>query len=128
MTGDDFWKSWWAIILIGGPIMMGWVFIAHSLYISRYLPIMLKSLENSNYIVAYRRLNQGFGLPTRIFLVSQIAGMVIWPWLGIRAGQMDARDIQNFPPRLLSLLKINISILGLAIAWGGIAYVVVKLR
>lgn len=127
MTGVNFWSSWWGATFLSGPIVMGFVFLAHSLFISRHLPVILKALENSNFIVTYHKLTQGLGLPEKIFLIGQIASLVIWPGLGIRAGQMDAGDIQNLPPRLLSRLKINISILGVA-SMGGVAYVVVELR
>lgn len=128
MIEDDFWKSWWAVILIGGPIVMSFILIAHGLYISRHLPIMLKALKNSSYIVTYQRLSLGFDVPGRVFLVSQIAGMVIWPRHGIRAGLMSAEDIKNFPPRLLYSLKVNTAILGIVFVWGVVAYAAVQLR
>ena len=105
MIGLDFWRSWWAIIFIGGPLIVGFVFILNSLYISRHLPVILKALENSRYVATYLRLTQGLGLFGRIFLINKIARMVVWPGFEIRLGLLNANDITNFPPRILRLLK-----------------------
>jgi hypothetical protein len=125
---DDFWKSWWAVILIGGPIVIGWGFIAHSLYVGRHLPAMLKALENSSYINACRKMSQNFSLVAKIFLIVQISSVVIWPALGIRSGQVSAEDIRRFPPDLLRLLKINTALMFVGAVWGGVVYVMIKSR
>lgn len=75
---------------------MSLALILNGLYISRHLPAMLKALENSSYIVAYQKLNQGFGVIGRVFLVTQIASMIIWPTSRIHAGLISKEDIKNF--------------------------------
>ncbi|MGF6094960.1 hypothetical protein [Pseudomonas sp. 18175] len=128
MTGDTFWKSWWAILFSAGPIFVGMVFIVNSLYISRYLPVMIKALENSRQIILYSRILKGMGVFGEICLVTQIAGMLIWPKVEIRMGLLDSRDVTNFPLHLLRLLKMNMALLVISIVWLVVVCVVLKFR
>lgn len=128
MTGEAFWKSWWVILFSVGPIFMGFLFIANSLYISRHLSVMLKALENSRQIIFYSMIYKSMGVFGNIFLVTQMAGLLIWPKLGVRKGFLDARDVEGFPAHLLRLLKINMAFLVVSIVWFIVVYIVIKLR
>jgi hypothetical protein len=68
------------------------------------------------------------GLFGRIVLVNLIGGMLIWPKLEIRVGFLDAKDVENFSPRLLRLMKISLAIWVITLVWGVIAYISLKSR
>jgi len=49
MTSIDTWSPWIAIIVAGGPIMLGAVNIAYCLYLSRrHLDAMMEAIEAPN--------------------------------------------------------------------------------
>lgn len=51
MTSIDTWSPWIAIIVAGGPILLGAVNTAYCLYLShRHLDAMMESLKNSRFI------------------------------------------------------------------------------
>jgi hypothetical protein len=51
MIMEEFWKSWLAFWLLAGPILLGFVSTAYSLYLShRHLDAMMGALKNSRYI------------------------------------------------------------------------------
>jgi hypothetical protein len=128
MTGDGFWKSWWAVLFAGGPILTGFVSILFTVYLYRHLPAMIEALENSSQVILYSMIFGPLGLWGKTILVHQIAGMLIRPEAAIRVGFLDARDVERFPPYLLRLLKINTTILFVSIAWLAVVCVVIELK
>jgi hypothetical protein len=128
MTGDIFWKSWWAVLFISGPIFTGFLFIINSLYLNRHLPAILKALENSRQVIFYSGIFKNMGVFGRIVLVNLIGSMLAWPKLEMRVGFLDVKDVDNFPPRLLRLMKISLAIWATTMVWGGIVYISLKSR
>jgi hypothetical protein len=128
MMTATFWTSWWAVLLTGGPIVIGFVCVLNSIYLCRYLPVMLAALKNSRQVSLYSRIFQSIGVVGKTILVHQIAGLLIWPKFGIRGGFLDAKDVENFPPYLLRLLKVNMALLVISIVWLIIVNIVLKLR
>lgn len=128
MTDYIFSNPWLVIFFIGGPIFLAFVFIVNSIHISRHLSVMLKALENSSQITLYSMIYKSMGVFGKICLVTQIAGMLIWPKLEMRAGVLDACDVANFPPHLLRLLKVNMAFLLVSIVWFIGVCIVLKLR
>ena len=107
MTSIDTWSPWIALIVAGGPILVGIVNIAYGLYLShRYLDAMMESLKNSRFIFIWGPGWRSQGWIGGFVLVSTIAGMVVWPKEYIRYDKVDAEDIENVPPRLKRLLVI----------------------
>jgi hypothetical protein len=64
----------------------------------------------------------------KALLLHLISGMLIWPKLEIRGGFLDVHDVENFPPHLLRLLRMNMALLGFDIMWFIAAYVILKLK
>jgi hypothetical protein len=117
MMEGDFWKSWLAFWIMGGPILLGFVSFVYSLYLGRYLDAMMEALKNSRYIYIWgpSLRNQGwFGCT---LLVAKIAGMVTMPRASILLGELDPVDIKNFPPHLKRLLKIEAAMLAGSAVW-----------
>lgn len=124
----DTWPPWVAIIVVGGPLLLGVVDIAYSLYLGRHLDAMMEALKNSRYIYIWGPglRNQGwFGC---LMLVAKIAGMVMMPKASIRIGELDPVDIKNFPPHLKRLLQIKAVMLVGSGIWLLIATLLVKFR
>lgn len=103
------------------------VSILLSFHIANYLDQMLGALKNCRYITARAGLrHQGwFG---RLALVAIIGGMVRWPGPGLRAGEMDASDLENFPEHLGRLLTIKHRITWVIGFWLFIVWLAIKLR
>jgi hypothetical protein len=105
---EEFWKSWLAFCLLAGPILLGYVHIVFSLYLSRrHLGAMMKALRNSRYIYIWGAGLWSQGWFGRYILINKIGGMVLWPRAYIRIGDVDPIDVENFPPHLKRLLKID---------------------
>lgn len=120
------WPVWAVLIFNGGPILLGLVSFAYSLYLGRHLDAMMEALKNSRYIYIWgpSLRNQGwFGCT---LLVAKIAGMVMMPRASIRIGELDPVDIENFPPHLKRLLKIESVMLVGSAVWLVITYVLAK--
>ena len=123
------WNPWIAIIVAGGPIMLGAVNIAYCLYLShRHLDAMMEALKNSRYIFIWAPGWRGQGWFGGFVLITKIAGMVVRPRAYIRLGDVDPGDIENFPPRLKRLLMINVVMTIATLIWMAITYVLLELR
>lgn len=98
-----------------------------SSHIANHLDQILSALKNCRYITARSGLrHQGwFG---RLALVAIIGGMVHWSGPGLRAGEMDATDLENFPEHLGRLLKIKHLITWVIGIWLLIVWAAIKLR
>jgi hypothetical protein len=128
MIAAIFSNSWLIIFIMGGPIFTSFICIFNTLYLCRHLPAILKALENCRQVNLQLRFFQYLGVFGKTCLVHQIGGMIIWPKLAIRGGFLDAKDVANFPPHLLRLLKINMALLVFSIVWFIVGYIILKLR
>lgn len=125
--GEDFWLSWFAFWLLAGPILLGCVSIAFTLYLSRHhLDSMLEALQNSRYIYIWGPGLRNQGWFGGFILISKIAGMMMWPRAYIRIGDVDPIDVANFPPHLKRLLQIDAVMLFGSAIWVLAGYVLMK--
>ncbi len=129
MISIDYWPPWVAIIVAGGPILLGGASIAFCLYLSRrHLDTMMEALKNSRYMYTWGPGWRGQGWFGGYVLISKIAGMVVWPRAYIRYGQVASVDIENFPPHLKCLLIIYVVMVIITLVWMVIAYFLVKFK
>lgn len=128
MNAEAFWPTWVSFVVLVGPLFMSLVLIVYSLYLSRHLQVMLESLTRCRYISGWATCLSNLGPFARVLLVGQISGMFLIPRLSVRAGAMDAADVEHFPIHLKRLLKINNAILGLTGVWGLVACAILELR
>jgi hypothetical protein len=94
----------------------------------RHLDGFLEALQNSRQIVisAAGLLHHGwFG---RMLLVAKITFMVMWPGPGLRAGDLDADDIRNFPAHLKRWLKAKVILTFVILIWLTVSVALVKFR
>ncbi|MPQ84370.1 hypothetical protein F0170_10445 [Pseudomonas sp. MAFF 730085] len=109
MTSIDDWPLWIAIFVSGGPILLGFIGLAFSLYLThRHLDAIKEALKNSRYIYI-----GGDGLGKRGVLwslleMSKIAGMITMPKVHLRLGDLDPVDLEN-SPRYLKRLLISVT-------------------
>lgn len=118
MTSVDNWNPWVAIIFMGCPILLAYVGVAYSLYLSRcHLSAIKDALKNSRYIYLWGPSLGKRGLIWSLLEISKIAGMVVWPWASIRTGELDSVDLENFPPHLKRHLIVNIALMLTSFTW-----------
>lgn len=128
MTDYHFAKPWLIIIFAGGPLIMGIALILHMIYMTRHLPTMLKAMKNSSAIASLYKVYSYTGPIGKLMLIGQIAGLVVRPKIGIKGGFISREDIENFPPKLMRMLKTNLTIMNIATIWGLAFYAALKLE
>ncbi|MCK6191189.1 hypothetical protein [Pseudomonas sp. EYE_354] len=118
MSSIDTWSPWVAILVTGAPGLLGLMNIAYSLYLSsRQLDAMKNALKNSRYIYLWGPSLGKRGLIFSLLEIAKITGMIMMPKAYIRLGDLNPVDLENFPPGLKQLLKINFSILTIGCVW-----------
>jgi len=127
MTTEEFWKSWLAIWFLAGPFFLGLVSIAYSLYLSRrHMDAFKEALKNSRYIYLWGPSLGKRGLILSLLEIAKISGMILLPKAYIRLGDLDPVDLENFPPHLKRLLKIDTVMTVGFVVWLAIVYVLLK--
>ncbi|NWB91361.1 hypothetical protein [Pseudomonas agarici] len=129
MTSIDTWPSWIAIIVTGGPGLLGLASIAFSLYLSRrHLDAIKEALKNSRYIYIWGPRLGNRGLIWSLLEIAKITGMIMMPRASLRIGELDPVDLENFPSHLKRLLKIDFAIMMGSGIWMVIVYVLLKFK
>ena len=129
MTSIDTWSPWIAIIFTGTPILIGFVGIVFSLYLShRYMDAIKEALKNSRYIYIWGPYLGKRGVIWSLLEIAKITGMVTWPWASLRIGELDPTDLKNFPPRLKRLLVINTAMIYISFTWIVVVGVILDYR
>ncbi|AMB85148.1 hypothetical protein AWM79_07425 [Pseudomonas agarici] len=129
MTSIDTWPSWIAIIVTGGPGLLGLASIAFSLYLSRrHLDAIKEALKNSRYIYIWGPRLGNRGVIWSLLEIAKIAGMIMMPRASLRIGELDPVDLENFPSHLKRLLKIDFAIMMGSGIWMVIVYVLLKFK
>ncbi|MGE1151594.1 hypothetical protein [Pseudomonas kitaguniensis] len=107
MTSIDDWPLWIAIFVSGGPILLGFIGLAFSLYLThRHLDAIKEALKNSRYIYIGGDSLGKRGVLWSLLEMSKIAGMIMMPKVHLRLGDLDPVDLENFPRYLKRLLTI----------------------
>lgn len=129
MINIDTWHPWIAILVVGGPIVLGIVSIAYTQYLSyRHLDAIIEALKNSRYIYIWGPSLRKQGVIGNCLMIAKISQMILIPWSSLKIGELDPGDLENFPPYLRRLLRIyQVTLIGCCI-WAVIAFVLVKIR
>jgi hypothetical protein len=128
MMSGSFWKSWWSLAFMVGPLLLVIVSFTLSIYIgSRHLNEMVDALKNSRHVVSHAGLrHQGwFG---RQMLVAKITGVLFCSGLLVRRGEVDADDLHNFPLHLRRFLKAKMTLSCVIGVWAAMVFVALKLK
>lgn len=88
----------------------------------------MDALKNSRHVLTHSAVLRHQGWFGRGLLVTKISGVVIWPRLLVRKGEVDGEDIRNFPADLRFLLKTYLWLLISAGAGFVNVYVLAKSR
>ncbi|MNF88992.1 hypothetical protein D3C84_714970 [compost metagenome] len=128
MTDIYSWPHEISLVVFGGPILLCFVSLAFSLYLSRrHLDAMLEALKNSHYLAFWAAGLRDDDWFRRFTLTAQVGGMVMWPGPLIRAGEVDPDEIRNFPAHLKRLVVAETVLNGITLIWGAVAFVLLKL-
>ncbi|RMR07258.1 hypothetical protein ALP94_03830 [Pseudomonas savastanoi pv. glycinea] len=126
---ENFWKSWIALLFVAGPFPIIVIGLALNLYLgTRYMDVMLDALKNSRHIVVHGAALRNLGWFGRFLLVNKIAGVMTCSRNLVRAGQVSAEDIRDFPALLRLLIRVHVGLLVLAVIWLVIVYFALKLK
>ena len=129
MTAEEFWKSWLAFWLLAGPGLLGFVSIAYSQYLSRrHLDAMKEALKNSRYIYLWGTSLGKRGWIWSLLEIAKIAQMITMPRSSLHIGELDPVDLENFPPHLKRLLKIETAMMVGCGVWQAIVLVLLKFK
>ena len=129
MIPEEFWTSWLAFWLVAGPMVLGFLGNAFSLYLSHYhLDAMKEALKNSRYIYLWGPSLGKRGLIWSLLEISKIAGMVVWPRAYIRVGDVNPVDIEKFPPYLKRLLIIDLTMVIVSVTWAVAVAILLEFR
>ncbi|WP_339528197.1 hypothetical protein [Pseudomonas mucidolens] len=102
---------------------------AFSLYLSRcHLDAIKDALKNSRYIYIWGSSLGKRGLIWSLLEIAKITQMILMPRSSLIIGELDPDDLENFPPYLKRLLKIDFAILIVGCVWVVIVFVLVKFR
>ncbi|WP_339438003.1 MULTISPECIES: hypothetical protein [unclassified Pseudomonas] len=129
MTSIDTWSPWIAILVTGGPIILGVLSTAYTLYLShRHLDAMKEALKNSRYIYLWGPSLGRRGVIWSLLEIAKIAGMVTWSKAYIRIGDVNPVDLENFPPYLKRLLVIDAAMKIVGFSWIIVVGILLKLK
>ncbi|GLK89384.1 hypothetical protein [Pseudomonas turukhanskensis] len=129
MSSIDNLPVWLAIVVAGGPILLGFIGIAYSLYLSRcHLDAMMAALKNSRYSYTWGPILREQGWMGSMLVVAQITGMILMPKPSIRIGDLHPKDLENFPSNLRCLLKIDAAIMLSCFVWMVIVGTLLKFK
>lgn len=129
MTAEEFWKSWLAFWLLAGPGLLGFVSIAYSQYlIRRHLDAIKEALKNSRYIYLLGTSLGRRGWIWSLLEIAKIAQMITMPRSSLHIGELDPGDLENFPPHLKRLLKVDVGIMIAGGVWLAVVVVLLKFK
>lgn len=129
MIEESFWRSWLAFWFLSGPILLCFGSLALSFYLSGHpLDAMLEALKSSRGVAAARSALLTQGRLGRLLLISKITGWVIWSGPGIRSGEIDKYEIDNFPLHLRRLLNLKTAFTAGTFTWLIVVFVSIKLK
>jgi hypothetical protein len=128
MTGQQFWHSWLALILLLCPFLLGITNLSFSYYLSRrYLREMLEALQRSQHFYRWVDSLPYEGWFTHFVMLAAVRGSMLWPGPAVRRGFLSSEDIDNFPPHLQRLLTIRNWMDVVLLVWGSTMYALLKL-
>ncbi|WP_243245394.1 hypothetical protein [Pseudomonas maioricensis] len=125
----DFWPRWIAAIFLMTPYLLmtfGWL-VAQYIGV-RHLDAILDALKNSDKYRWSRGSTDSMGWRERRWEAARISFEILWPGAAIRAGRLDADDIENFPAHLRLLLQISARTSLIGLDWALVSSLMLKLR
>jgi hypothetical protein len=103
-----FWKSWWAFAFMLSPFIIGLLGIAIFFFLTyRHYDTIAAAFAHSPGLQRSLQSWSDASFKLRYLRILNVAGLVLWPRFFIRRGQVDARDIQAFPPAIARLIRIG---------------------
>lgn len=124
------WPAGVKIAVLITPFLTGLTGIGISAHIasSRHFDLMCEALQRSKCLHDELRRGGGVTLKLRLMTVGAIAGVLIWPELSIRRGDLDSEDYQNFPSYLKRRIRAAIVCVYVSLAWAAVIELFVELK
>ena len=93
----------------------------------RHYDRIVSSFPNSRGVQNVLRIFANYGFHPRSMQVAAIAGIVLFPRMCTRRGELEPEEVRNFPPEIKRLMVIFTTLLGVGLAWVALAVVLLKL-
>ncbi|MEB5931569.1 hypothetical protein MXL15_05055 [Pseudomonas mosselii] len=95
-----------ASLLIPFFIMLLGMAIHVHIAISQHFDVMCAALRRSKCLLGELKRGGGFTLKFRALTVSVITGVLLWPVLSMRQGDLDPQDYREFPVYLRRRMRV----------------------
>ena len=112
-----------ASLLIPFFIMLLGMAIHLHIAVSRHFDVMCAALRRSKCLLDELKRGGGYTLKFRALTVSVITGVLLWPVLSVRQGDLDPKDYREFPVYLKRSMKAAMFFMAFGMGW--ISFVVI---
>lgn len=93
----------------------------------RDFEIMISSIQSSSWLKQHQRIWGSKSLTSRWLLVGGVSGLLAYPGLHIRRGQLDGNEIARFPKPLKRKIMFSSRLITIGFLWMLIAVGMFKL-
>ncbi|MDU9392166.1 hypothetical protein [Pseudomonas sp. zfem002] len=114
ITDMSTWPHEAALLFVGSGFLFLFINIGMQMYISKkYLPTLMTALSNSPYALSLSKHSKPYRSKSLTF--GLLAGLVLFKNASVRAGDLCAKDVKNFPRKLERIIKLEFSLSLIAI-------------
>ncbi len=101
--------SAWMLFALLGSMMLCAIGMSMELYVasSKHYRVMLRSFKNSAGLTFYLRLWGGRTLRARFWVVSAMAGLMVYHQYAVKRGILNAADVKAFPIKLRLMMQVS---------------------
>ncbi|WP_438282973.1 hypothetical protein [Pseudomonas alabamensis] len=101
--------SAWMLFALLGSMMLCAIGMSMELYVasSKHYRVMLRSFKNSASLTFYLRLWGGRTLRARFWVVSAMAGLMVYHQYAVKRGILNAADVKAFPIKLRLMMQVS---------------------
>jgi hypothetical protein len=117
-----------ASLLIPFFIMLLGMAIHVHIAISRHFDVMCAALQRSKCLLEELKRGGGFTLKFRTLTVSAITGVLMWPVLSMRQGDLDPQDYREFPIYLKRRMRAAMCCMAIGMGWMSLIVIFVEFR
>lgn len=129
MIDVDSWPLVLKLSFVVAPVVIALLGVAINIYstVTRDYHVICSSITSSPYIEGLKVTWGASHLKWRFCLVCAIGGIVNFPGSALRRGQLDADELNAFPPKLKRRLALSLWLTLTGFSWMVLAATLIKL-
>ncbi|XEG70463.1 hypothetical protein QA447_20825 [Pseudomonas sp. abacavir_1] len=125
---SKFWSSELAFFFMTAPYAIGILGMAAHIYVTfRHRETITRAFPNSPIIRNHMATWMGHSIPARLIQTSMVSGIILWPTIHIRRGDLDPEEIRNFPYSIRLIMSISAGLMITGVLWGVLSVLILKL-